>query len=83
MSVVLVPIDGSEASERALARGAEAARELGLPVLVLQVVPTALSSDVSGLDATSDDAEYEFARGCVDKGLEILRNLGASGEGMV
>jgi nucleotide-binding universal stress UspA family protein len=84
VSVVLVAVDGSESSERAVRRAAEIAADAGASVVVLHVVPTTFEREkVAQIDPASTDVEEEFARGVVDRSLTLLAERGIRGAGRI
>jgi nucleotide-binding universal stress UspA family protein len=83
---VLVPLDGSELAEEALAPACELAERLGAGVRLLRVVepPVPLVADeLSYPSAVAQDAELAAAQAYLDRVLARLRATGRAGEGSV
>lgn len=84
MSVILVPVDGSESGERAVLRAADLATERGGSVVVLHVVPTTFERErVAQIDPASTDVEEAFAQDVVDRALTLLAERGIRAEGKI
>jgi nucleotide-binding universal stress UspA family protein len=80
---VLVPLDGSELAEEALAPACELAERLGADLRLLRVVepPVPLVADeVSYPAAVNQDAELAAAQAYLDRVLARLRAAGRAGE---
>jgi nucleotide-binding universal stress UspA family protein len=70
---ILIPTDGSEASQRAILSAVEFAREVGAEVVGLTATPEfrVLSADSAMLEATPDD----FAASCKARALQLLADI--------
>jgi nucleotide-binding universal stress UspA family protein len=84
VSVILVPIDGSQAGERAVRRAAERAAEQDAKVFVLHVLPaTFVREKQAQIDPASQDDEERFSQGIVDRALALLTEHGVEAEGSI
>jgi nucleotide-binding universal stress UspA family protein len=75
---ILLPVDGSECSERAIPVAAEMAKQFGAEILVFHVRPTGVGRAVAFELETLDEAA-----GLIDRVVRWLKDQGVSARGEV